>query len=307
MKNCPHCNREIKDSVIRCVHCGLDPRVPAGTIAPAAASPDPVASDLTNPSIPVSAQFTPPVARVPEDAPTGAPVPAIPPPPPTQPSATGQPAYFAMKTDLTPPGGPRQHGSSSSSRSDPAGSAFVAGILGIVGAALAGAGMFLVPFLTASWGGTIDWGAASGGPQEIPHEEIILKLAQTEGFAKNLLMVATVGAVVVAIMVLTNPDRRSVSWLLGQGILMTGTSVWIAAQLEGLRQQMTDAFNLALSWASSQILEDAPQQFPDQAAELLTIKAGMGIWLVILGSLVVMGGSILGGLALKKAQPYSNL
>ena len=299
MKNCPHCDGEIRDSVIRCSHCGLDPRAPAGTVAPppAAAAPEPIVPGVAAPSIPASAQFTPAVA----------PVPAIPPPPPPQPSAVDQPQYFAMKTDLTPPGGVRPaHGSSSPSRSDPARSAFAAGILGIVGAAIAAAGMFLVPLLTATWGGTVDMGATSGGSQEIPHEEIGLKFAQMDGLAKTLLMIATVGAVVFAVMVLSNPDMKSVGRLLGQGIVMTGTSVWIFTQLPGLRQDLTDAFHLVLSMVSSQVPDDTSQQFLDQAAGLLTIKTGMGIWLIILGSLIVLGGSIMGALVLKRAQPSSN-
>jgi hypothetical protein len=211
-----------------------------------------------------------------------------------------------MKTDLTPPGTARSSsGSVSPSGGDPATSAFIAGILGLVGAAIAGFGLLKMPLLTATWGGTMDLGADMGGPQQIPSDKVDLMFGQWDGLAKTLMTVATVGAVVFAIMVLTNPSLSALSRLLGQGILMTVTSAWIFALLSGLKQDLMDVFHSVLSLASSQMPADTFQQLQDQADGLLAMKTGLGFWMIALGSLLVLGGSIFGAMAIKKAMPSS--
>jgi hypothetical protein len=156
--------------------------------------------------------------------------------------------------------------------------------------------------VTATIQGTLDLVADYGGPQTIPFTQEAAKFGDWSGLAKTLLMISIAGAAICAVALLATSNAQWIPRVLGQGIVMTASTLWVFSLLSGVKDDLFTALDMALSLVTTQLPADVADRLTTQARSLVSVSTGIGFWMIALGSLIVLGAGIMGAMAIRSAQ-----
>ena len=265
MKKCPHCDGDLMDSVIKCVHCGKDTNAPA--------APD------------GSAEATP--GATPGAAPGAAPIPGTPGAPVPRAVAQSAAAAASMETKQEPYFFMQTKETATDRSTTEAG--------GYVGAQTSRLPLFaglalVIAGIAAVIGPMMQWVSVSLGTLElgkkladvVPQISDPLKGTATWQGWVIVISGAALAAMGVAALASRSKGAGTARWLRLAAIptvLLVGATIWTAMSLSGL--------------ADDVVVPGAGQDVLDRVTDALTVAWGTGLWITALGCLLAIAGTIM--------------
>jgi hypothetical protein len=82
---------------------------------------------------------------------------------------------------------------------------------------------------------------------------------------------------------------------------MAAMSTWLFFLLPGFKEDLMNRLQVGMDFLNSQMPGEFSQLLHDQA-DTMTVGTGIGFWMIVLGSLLVLAGGIYGVMATKRPQ-----